>query len=76
MLEFVVRNNMITSPAIANYKSICDKGQLQGLVRYLDEVIIGYVLSEKVFVPGINVHGLNRELCEDYILSHAEKYMN
>lgn len=76
MLEFVVRNNIITRPAIDNYKSICNRGQLQGLVRYLDEIVIGSVLSKKVFVPGINVYDLDCELCKDYILCRAEEYMN
>ena len=76
MLEFVVRNNMIARPAIDNYKSICDRGQLQGLVRYLDEIVIGSVFSKKVLVPGINVCDLDRELCKDYILCRAEEHMN
>lgn len=76
MLEFAVRNNMLSSPAVDNYKSVCDKGLLQGLVRYLDDIVIGSVLREKVYVPGINVHGLDCELCKDYILRQAEEHIN
>lgn len=74
LLEHVVQKNLLSKEAVAYYKAICAQGLLQGLVNYLDSVVLGAVMYKGHYASGINLGRLDVELSNSKIINCAKDY--
>ena len=74
LLEHVVLNNLLSKESARNYKTIREQGLIQGLVNYLNYVVLGAVMYRGRYTSGINLGRLDGELSDSKIIDYAKDY--